>query len=158
MIAHLTTLSNFLAALSSGLAAYFWYRASRVEAPGELRAPVPYGGTAIVDAAPLVKYAQESGRRNKIAALWSASAALFTVLAWGLGALTSPARAEELGDMDQKWACEVLASEHVSSDKCPSPPTPNATFALSSGSVSSRILRPPRVHVRGHAREPSRDR
>jgi hypothetical protein len=118
MIAYLTTLLNALAALSSALAAYFWYQASRVEAPGELRGEVMYDGPAIVDTRPLVEYAQESGRRNKIAALWSAAAALFAFLSWGLGLLSSPALAEELGDMDQKWACEVLASEHVSSDKC----------------------------------------
>jgi hypothetical protein len=35
-----------------------------------------------VDATPLIEYAQESGRRNKIAALWSAAAALFTGLTW----------------------------------------------------------------------------
>jgi hypothetical protein len=35
-----------------------------------------------VDATPLVEYAQESGRRNKIAALWSAAAALFVSLTW----------------------------------------------------------------------------
>ena len=40
------------------------------------------GSNAFVDATPLVEYAQESGRRNKIAALWSAAAALFTGVTW----------------------------------------------------------------------------
>jgi hypothetical protein len=36
MIAHLITLSNALAALSSALAAYFWYQASQVQAPPKI--------------------------------------------------------------------------------------------------------------------------
>jgi hypothetical protein len=72
----------FLGAVSSLIAAVWWYRASQVEAPGELRGDVGYGGPAIVDTRPLVEYARESGRRNKIAALWSAAAALFTGLTW----------------------------------------------------------------------------
>jgi hypothetical protein len=40
-----------------------------------------------VDARPLVKWAQESGRLNKVAATWSAAAALFAFLSWGLGLL-----------------------------------------------------------------------
>jgi hypothetical protein len=64
-----------LGAVSSLIAAVWWYRASQVEAPGELRGDVGYRG-------PAVEYARESGRRNKIAALWSAAAALFTGLTW----------------------------------------------------------------------------
>jgi hypothetical protein len=76
---------NLLAALSSALAAFFWFRASQVEAPRQLHGEVAYGGPATVDASPLVEYAQESGRRNKAAALCSAAAAFFAFLAWMAG-------------------------------------------------------------------------
>jgi hypothetical protein len=87
---------NLLAALSSGLAAIFWYRASQVKAPPKaLLGSSGWAGpddapNAGVDATPLVEYAQESGRRNKIAALWSATAALFAFLSWTLGLLADP--------------------------------------------------------------------
>jgi hypothetical protein len=92
---------NVLAALSSGLAAYFWYRASQVAPPNTLFGVAPLadpefrtngsvdygnGSNAFVNATPLVKWAQKSGRRNKRAALWSAAAAAFAFLAWVLGA------------------------------------------------------------------------
>ena len=32
----------------------------------------------------------------------------------------SPALAHDPGDLSQEWACELLASAHVVSDKCPS--------------------------------------
>jgi hypothetical protein len=100
-LAHILSIaSNFLAAISSALAAVFWYWASQVEPPNTLPAFAPSadlefrtngttdfgnGANAFVDTAPLVKWAQQSGRRNKIAALWSAAAAAFTFLAWALG-------------------------------------------------------------------------
>jgi hypothetical protein len=94
-MARLITLLDLLAALSSLLAAVFWYRASQVEAPPS--ALVGSSGwaddtgapNAAVDASPLVKFVKESGRRNKVAALCSAAAALFACLSWGLG-LFSP--------------------------------------------------------------------
>jgi hypothetical protein len=64
MMAHLITLSNSLAAVSSALAAYFWYRASRVKAP-----TCGYGVGGGADAKSVIEYAQKSGRRNKTAAL-----------------------------------------------------------------------------------------
>jgi hypothetical protein len=90
---YVITLSNFLAALSSALAAFFWYRAAQVQAPpnalfgvsGFADANYGNGFNSFVDAKPLVEYAQDSGRRNKIAALWSAAAALFAFLAWCFG-------------------------------------------------------------------------
>jgi hypothetical protein len=52
--------------------------------------------------------------------------------------LASPPLTEELGDTDQKWACEVLAAEHVSiGDKCPVTPTKPLSPILGS-SVSLR--------------------
>jgi hypothetical protein len=76
-LAHcLSTASNFLAALSSAPAAYFWYQASQVKAP-----TYGYGVGGGADAKSVIEYAQESGRRNKIAALWSAAAAAFAFLA-----------------------------------------------------------------------------
>ena len=77
--------SSFLAAVSSALAAFFWYRASQVEAPKDLVGSAPMGGPVVVNTRPLVEFAKESGRRNKVAALWSAAAAFFAFLAWGLG-------------------------------------------------------------------------
>jgi hypothetical protein len=76
----LSIASNILAALSSALAAIFWYRASQVKAP-----TYGYGVGGGADAKSVIEYAQRTGRRNKIAALWSALAASFAFLAWGLG-------------------------------------------------------------------------
>lgn len=90
---------NFLGALSSLLAAFYWYRASQVEAPPNALfgvGPFPdadygNGSNIFVNASPFVEYAQESGRRNKIAALWSAAAGLFmgltVFLPWTMGLL-----------------------------------------------------------------------
>jgi hypothetical protein len=83
---------NILGALSSLLAAFYWYRVSQVEAPPNAFfgvGPFPdanygNGSNIFVDASPLVKYTQDSGRKNKIAALWSAAAALFMGLTWFL--------------------------------------------------------------------------
>jgi hypothetical protein len=95
MIQILVSAANLFAAVSSALAAYHWYHASQVVAPRELRGfsmwssrdnPGPNVG---VDAGPLVEFARESGRRNKVAALWSAAAALFAFVAWALGTWVS---------------------------------------------------------------------
>jgi hypothetical protein len=85
--------ANLLTALCSALAAYHWYRASQVKDPPS--ALVGYAGfgssehprrpNAGVDASPLVEWAQESGKRNKTAALWSAAAAALAGLGWALG-------------------------------------------------------------------------
>ena len=84
MMVYLITLSIFLAARSSVLAAFFWYRAAMVEGPRKLSGQWSFGGVGI-DTGPLLEFAKESGQRNKVAALWSASAALFAFLSWGLG-------------------------------------------------------------------------
>jgi hypothetical protein len=90
--------SNLLAAVCSALAAYHWYRASQVKDPPT--ALVGYAGwysreqpgpNAGVDASPVVKYARESAKRNKTAALWSAFAAGFAGLGWVLELFTSHA-------------------------------------------------------------------
>jgi hypothetical protein len=47
---------------------------------------VPLGGPVMINTNPLVEFAKESGRRNKVAALWSAAAAFFAFLGWALGA------------------------------------------------------------------------
>ena len=86
--ARLITLFDLLAALSSLLAAVFWYRASQVEAPETLHGGAGWGGPVTVDASPLVNFVRESGRRNKVAALYSAAAALCAFLSWGLGLLS----------------------------------------------------------------------
>jgi hypothetical protein len=89
-LAHcLSIASNILAAISSFLAAVFWYRASQVEPPKALVGKT-YTGASVVDTTPLVKWAHDSGRRNKIAAIWSAWAAAFVFLAWALGAVKLP--------------------------------------------------------------------
>jgi hypothetical protein len=72
---------NILGAISSLIAAFYWYRASQVVAPPNALFGVgPFTGAYYgngsnfhVNASPLVEYAQESGRRNKIAAWWSAA-------------------------------------------------------------------------------------
>lgn len=79
---------TLLAAVSSALAAFYWYRASQVDAPRELRGTALIGGSVPINTRPLVEFARESGRRNKVAALWSAAAAFFAFLSWALGLLT----------------------------------------------------------------------
>jgi hypothetical protein len=78
-------------------AVHFLYRAAQVEAPpavllgssGYASRANPFAPNAAVDAQPLVKYAQESARRNKVAASWSAAAAFFAFLACALGVWVS---------------------------------------------------------------------
>jgi hypothetical protein len=92
-MAHLITLLNLLAALCSALAAYRWLQASQVKDPPA--APLGSAGwtsrnggpNAGVDTTPLVEWAQESGRLNKLPATCRAWAALFAFLSWGLGLL-----------------------------------------------------------------------
>jgi hypothetical protein len=91
MIAHLITLLNLFAAVCSALAAYRWYQATQIkDPPTALLGTVGWAGrdnapNAGVDATPLVKWAQDSSKLNKVAASWSAAAALFAFLSWGLG-------------------------------------------------------------------------
>jgi hypothetical protein len=81
------------AGLTSGRAAWLWYLASQVNAPQILdgfsvwtsRAD-PKRPNISVDATPIIKFAQESGRRNKAAARWSAAAAALAFLAGLLSA------------------------------------------------------------------------
>jgi hypothetical protein len=93
---HLNTLLNLLAALCSALAAYRWLHASQVKDPpaalvGSAGWTSRNGGPNVgVDTTPLVEWAQESGRLNKLAATWSAWAAFFAFLSWGLGSLAHP--------------------------------------------------------------------
>lgn len=95
MIRVAITVANLFAAVCSALAAYHWYRAAQVKEPpavllgsmGYASRENPFAPNAGVDASPLVKHAQESARRNKTAALWSAATAGFAGLAWALGLL-----------------------------------------------------------------------
>jgi hypothetical protein len=90
-MAHLTTLSNLLAAVCSALAAYRWYQATQIkDPPTALHGNYGWDVGVGVDATPLVKWVQESGRLNKVAATWSAVAALFAFLSWGLRLLAHP--------------------------------------------------------------------
>jgi hypothetical protein len=84
MIHVINSAATFLAALCSAIAAYFWHRASQVEAPEVLRGTAPIGGSVRVNTNPLVAFARETGRRNKVAAKWSAAAAAFAFLSWAL--------------------------------------------------------------------------
>ena len=89
MIQGIVSTTNLLAAISSAFAAFNWYSAAQVKAPPKaLPGAFGYGGVGGVDATPLVEYAQESGRRNKVAA-WSAIAALFAFVGWALGTWVS---------------------------------------------------------------------
>jgi hypothetical protein len=91
-LSHLLTLFNLLAAICSALAAYHWWQASQgKDPPAALLGSVgwaTHGGNttnAAVGTGPLVKWAQESNKLNKVAATWSALAALFAGLSWVLG-------------------------------------------------------------------------
>jgi hypothetical protein len=87
----LASFTNLLTAGCSALAAYRWYQAAQVDDPpavlvgstGYATRTQPGPNTA-VNAKPLVKYAQESARRNKKAALWSAVAAALRCIGWAL--------------------------------------------------------------------------
>ena len=46
------------------LAAYYWIRASQVEAPGNLVGSAMIGGSVRVNTNPLVEFARESGRAS----------------------------------------------------------------------------------------------
>jgi hypothetical protein len=98
MIKIAISVTSLLAAVCSALAAYHWYRAAQVEDPPaalvgyaawstRTQPPAPNAG---VDASPLVKYAQESARRNKKAASWSAAAAARAGIGWVLPLLGGP--------------------------------------------------------------------
>lgn len=97
MIQNLVSVFSFLAAAASAFAAYFWFRASLVPAPPAMlhgsaawaSRTQPGRPNASVDASQVVEYARESGRRNKVAALWSMAAAIFAGLAAALGAYAS---------------------------------------------------------------------
>lgn len=100
MIQAIISAATFLAAVCSALAAYHWFQASRVEAPETLIGTAPFDleiapiGSqvdVVVDTKPLVEYARESAKRNKVAALWSATAATCAGLAWALGLFNSHA-------------------------------------------------------------------
>jgi hypothetical protein len=82
------SLLTALAAFSSGVAAWLWYLASQVDAPETLEGFSVWGSrlepnrpNVVIDATPLIEFAQESGRRNTAAAQWSAAAAALGFLA-----------------------------------------------------------------------------
>jgi hypothetical protein len=87
----LITLLNLFATVCSALAAYRWYQATQIkDPPAALLGSAGWasrnsGPNAGVDTTPLVKWAQDSNKRNKAAATWSAVAAFFAFLSWGLG-------------------------------------------------------------------------
>jgi hypothetical protein len=95
---HLITLLNLLAAICSALAAYHWFQASQGKDPpaallgtgGAYRKRGSNAPNAGVDTTPLVKWAQDSNKLNKVAATWSAWAALFMFLSWGFGLVAHP--------------------------------------------------------------------
>jgi hypothetical protein len=80
------SLLTALAALTSGRAALLWYRAAQLEAPPQPLTGKNHTNRVAVDITPLVEWSQESGRRNKAAARWSAAAAGLGFLAGMLSA------------------------------------------------------------------------
>jgi hypothetical protein len=94
-----------LAGLTSGIAAWLWYLASQVEAPKTLEGyPVwgsrmEGGNRVVIDASPIIDFAQESGRKNTAAAQWSATAA-------GLGFLVGMLSAYAA------WPLHILSTLH----------------------------------------------
>jgi hypothetical protein len=93
----IASLLTAAAALASGWAAWLWLLASKVDAPKTLEGThmitsraEPHKPNVVIDASPIIDFAQESGKRNKAAATWSAVAALFAFLSWGLGLVAHP--------------------------------------------------------------------
>jgi hypothetical protein len=76
---------NVIAAVASGIAAYWWYRSAQVDYPPTLSGGSP-GSAAFVSTAPLVRAVDETSRRNKIAAGWSAVAAVLLAVSAICGA------------------------------------------------------------------------
>jgi hypothetical protein len=75
------TVLNLVAAIAGMLAAWFWFQSAMLKPPAELKGASGYGGPVTVDTGPLVAFAQESARLNKIAALWTPLAAFLTGVA-----------------------------------------------------------------------------
>ena len=73
---HAVTVLNIVGAIAGLLAAWFWFQSARLKPPSELRVSTGWGGSGTADTAPLVSFAKESARLNKIAAGWTALAAL----------------------------------------------------------------------------------
>jgi hypothetical protein len=82
----MTTVLNIVAAIAGLLAAWFWFQSARLKPPSELKGAAGYGGPVTVDTRPLVAFAQDSARLNKIAALWTAFAAFLMGVANMIGA------------------------------------------------------------------------
>jgi hypothetical protein len=87
-------IANLLAIVASGVgavtslvAAYFWFRSSRVPPPIVLEGVAGYGGPVQVDTVPLLAFTAKSGRLNGIAALWSGVAASCFVVSSAMGLL-----------------------------------------------------------------------
>ena len=71
---------NLMTAAVGAIAAWYWYRSSKVAYPDRLHANTMFEGVGIVNTAPLLKAVQESGRLNKIAVGLSAVAAFLVAL------------------------------------------------------------------------------
>jgi hypothetical protein len=92
-VIQLAAVLTALAGLASGRAAWLWVLASQVDAPKTLEGfavwasrAEPNKANVKIDATRLIEFAQESGRRNKAAAQWSALAAGLGFVAGMLGA------------------------------------------------------------------------
>jgi hypothetical protein len=86
MAPHATIVCNALAAMAAAVAAFYWYRSSRVPQPTSLRGTSTFGGMVRVNVNPLLDAARESARLNAIAAAWSAVTALFAAASAAIGA------------------------------------------------------------------------
>jgi hypothetical protein len=91
----IASLLTAAAALTSGRAAWLWLLASKVDGPKKLEGYYVWGSRAegnrvIIDTGPLIEFVKDSGQKNTAAAQWSAVAALFAFLSWGLGLLAHP--------------------------------------------------------------------
>jgi hypothetical protein len=75
-----TVIWNLMIAVAGALAAWYWYRSSKVRYPDNLHSITPLGGAGLVLTEPWLKAVQEGGRLNKIAASWSAVAAFLGAL------------------------------------------------------------------------------
>ena len=75
-----TVIFNLLTAAVGMVAAWYWYRSSKVPYPGKLHGVAPIGGPVTINTNPLLAAVQEGARLNKLAARWSAVAAFLVAL------------------------------------------------------------------------------
>ena len=77
---HANSILNLLAAASGLIAAWYWFWSATIKYPNHLEGGWTFAGASI-STSPLLEAVQESGRLNKIAAIFTGIAALFASIA-----------------------------------------------------------------------------